>query len=73
MATRVLAMQFVNANGRNTAVRLPNVNDPFTGAQASALMDTIVAKNIFTSSGGDLVGKNSASIVVTDTTDLELI
>ncbi len=72
MATRVLEMQFVNASSRNTTVRLPNVNDPFTGAQAAALMDTILDKDIFTSSGGDLLSKDSARIVVTETTDLEL-
>jgi hypothetical protein len=35
-------------------------------------MDTILTKDIFTSTGGDLVSKDSARIVVTDITDLEL-
>jgi hypothetical protein len=72
MATRVLEMQFINASGRTSTVRVPNVIDPYTGAAAAVLMDSIVTKNIFTTSGGDLISKDSARIVVTDVTDLEL-
>jgi hypothetical protein len=72
MATRVLEMQFINASGRSSTIRLTNVKDPYTGAEAQVLMDTILNKNIFTTTGGDLATKDSARIVVTDVTDLEL-
>ena len=72
MATRVLEMRFNNAAGRLVTVRIPDVNDPYTGAEASALMDNILTLNIFTSTGGDFVAKDSARIIVTDVSDLEL-
>ncbi len=72
MATRVLEMRFNNAAGRPVTIRVPDVNDPYTGAEASTLMDNIITMNIFGSTGGDLVAKDSARIIVTDISDLEL-
>lgn len=72
MASRVLELRFNNAAGRNATVRVPDVKDPYTGAEAAQLMDNILAKNIFATTGGDFVAKDSARIIVTDITDLEL-
>lgn len=72
MATRVLEMDFATELGRTITLRVPDALDTLTGAQAAALMDTIIARNIFTSTGGDLTGKTAAHIVVTDVTDLVL-
>lgn len=72
MATRVLELRFKNAAGRNATVRVPDVKDPYTGAEASLLMDNILDKNIFVTTGGEYVAKDSARIIVTDITDLEL-
>lgn len=72
MATRVLEMRFNNAAGRLVTVRVADVVDPYTGAEASLLMDDIITRNVFTSTGGDLVVKDSARIVVTDVSELEL-
>ncbi|NLW44815.1 MAG: DUF2922 domain-containing protein [Syntrophomonadaceae bacterium] len=68
---RVLEMRFNNAAGRLVTIKVPDVLDSFSGADASQLMDNILARNIFTSTGGDLVAKDSARIVVTDVTELE--
>jgi hypothetical protein len=38
-----------------------------TDAEANALMDLVIAKNIFASANGNLVGKKDAKIVTTDT------
>ena len=38
-----------------------------TEAQVNALMDLVIAKNIFASSNGNLTGKKDAKIVTTDT------
>lgn len=72
MATRVLELRFSNAAGRNATVRVPAVRDPYTGTEASELMDEILDRNIFTGTGGEYVSKNSARIVMTDITELEL-
>lgn len=73
MATRVLEMTFTTSLNKKQTLRVPNVKEPFTGAQAATLMDKIIARDIFNPSGGSLTGKSSAQIVVTDTTDLALI
>lgn len=74
MATqRVLEMDFSTELGRTQRLRVYNVKEAVTGAEVAAAMDNIVAKNIFTSTGGDFTGKVSARVVVTDTNDLTLV
>jgi hypothetical protein len=41
-------------------------------AEVNALMDLVIANNIFESSNGNLVGKKDAKIVTTDTTTLDV-
>jgi len=65
-------MRFNNAAGRLVTIKVPDVLDSYSGADASLLMDNILARNIFTSNGGDLITKDSARIVVTDVIELEL-
>ncbi len=45
-------------------------DEPLTSAAIEAAMDLMIAKNIFTTSGGDLVSKYDAKLISTDTTDL---
>ena len=68
--SKTLVMNFLNEQGRKTAVRVNNVKDSLTDAEVMAAMDVIIAKNIFESTGGDLKMKDSASIVDTNTTEL---
>ncbi|MCH5138872.1 DUF2922 domain-containing protein [Clostridiaceae bacterium UIB06] len=68
--SKTLVMNFLNGSGKKVAVRVNKIKDGVTDAEVSAAMDVIVAKNIFTSSGGDLKSKDSAEI--TDKTSTEL-
>lgn len=68
--SKTLVMNFLNESGKKVAVRVSKIKDGVTDAEVSAAMDVIVAKNIFTSSGGDLKSKDSAEI--TDKTSTEL-
>ncbi|HPZ43573.1 MAG TPA: DUF2922 domain-containing protein [Bacillota bacterium] len=68
--TQTLRMTFLNQANRNVTLSLDNPRDNLTAAEVQGVMDTIIAKNIFTSSGGDLVSKVSASIIDTTTTEL---
>ncbi|MBU3191299.1 DUF2922 domain-containing protein [Clostridium bowmanii] len=43
-----------------------------TNAEANALMDLVIAKNIFASANGSLIGKKDAKVVTTDTSNVEL-
>ncbi|NLV16445.1 MAG: DUF2922 domain-containing protein [Syntrophomonadaceae bacterium] len=70
---RVLEMRFKNASGSTVNLRLSEVKDPFTESEVSALMDHIMGRNIFSSSGGDYIAKDSARIITTETTNLDLI
>lgn len=70
---RILEMDFSTELGKTKTLRIYDAKDPLTGAEVSACMDNIIAKNIFTGSGGDITGKAGAQIVVTTTTDLTLV
>lgn len=71
MAVRqTLRMTFLNAGGKSVVMSLDNPKDDLTEAGVKAVMDTIITKNIFITTGGDLVSKVGAKIV--DTTDTVL-
>ncbi|BAF58603.1 hypothetical protein PTH_0422 [Pelotomaculum thermopropionicum SI] len=72
MATTVqsLRMVFRNQAGRNVTITLENPRDNLTAAEIEAAMDLIIARNIFTSSGGDLVAKQDIRLIDTTTNDL---
>lgn len=72
-AVRTLQMDFNTELGRTQRIRVYDVKDPLTGAEVAAAMDTIIAKNIFTSTGGNLTGKIEARLVTTDSSDLVLV
>ncbi|MEQ8235295.1 MAG: DUF2922 domain-containing protein [Syntrophomonadaceae bacterium] len=72
-AVRTLEMDFNTELGRSQRIRIYNAKDPITGAEVAAAMDSIIAKNIFTGPGGDLTGKLDARVVITDSTELDLI
>ena len=72
MATTVqtLRMVFRNQAGRNVTITLDNPRDNLTAAEVEAAMDLVIARNIFTSSGGDLVSKQDIRIIDSATNDL---
>ena len=49
-----------------------NGEPSITEAQVNALMDLVIAKNIFASANGNLVGKKDAKIVTTDTSSVDV-
>lgn len=69
---KTLIMVFQNDLGKNVSISIPDVRDNITEQEVKTTMQTILAKNIFTSNGGDLVGIMSAQIVNKDTTSLNV-
>jgi len=67
---QTLRMVFRNQAGRNVTITLDNPRDDLTAAEIEAAMDLIIARNIFTSTGGDLVAKQDIMIVNSTTDDL---
>lgn len=72
MATTVqsLRMVFRNQAGKNVTVTLDNPRNNLTAAEIEAAMDLVIARNIFTGSGGDLVSKQDIRIIDSTTNDL---
>lgn len=67
---KVLKMTFNNASGNAVTITLPQPKADLTAAQIEAVMDQIITKNIFLTSGGELVSKRDVRIVDTTTNDL---
>lgn len=67
---KTLQMVFQNQSGKNVAINIPEVRDDLTDAEITSLMDLIVAKNIFTSLGGNLTGLMEANIISRDVQEI---
>ena len=58
-----LQMVFQNQLGRNVAINIPEVREDVTPEEIKTLMELILAKNIFDSTGGNLVALMEANLV----------
>lgn len=63
MAEQVLKMEFKNAAGGKMTITVDNPKATLTPAEVTQAMNDIIAQNIFTSTGGDLVEALGAIIV----------
>lgn len=72
MGEKSLVMTFLNQEGSRASITLPAVKDTVTEAEVITTMDTVIAANIFYSSGGNLVTKHSAQVVERNVTDLDV-
>lgn len=70
ISKKVLRMTFNSALGSAVSITLPEPKEDLTAAQIEAVMDQIIAKDIFLTSGGALVSKRDVKIVDTTTDDL---
>ena len=64
-----LQMIFSNTEGRNSTVSVADPSPELTAFEVEAVMDSIISRNVFTTSGGDLEAKVRAQ-VVTRTVDV---
>jgi enamine deaminase RidA (YjgF/YER057c/UK114 family) len=67
---KVLRMTFNNALGNAVTITLANPKADLTAAQVETVMDQIITKNIFLTSGGDFISKRDVKIINTTTDDL---
>jgi hypothetical protein len=67
-----LSMIFVNTSGDKVSISISGVKPDITQTEASALMDTIIAKDIFLSNGGSLTAKYSAQLAERTVTKFEV-
>ena len=71
--TRRLLMSFKCNNDKKVSLSVEDPRDDVTEAEIKTVMDLIVAKNIFTPNGSELVEAIEAKVVVTDTTPYDLV
>lgn len=70
---KTLELKFENADGKIVTYSLEKPIEPVDPAAVTAAMDTIIAENAFTTSGGNLVAKKSARVVERNVEDIELV
>jgi len=68
--TRRLELVFQNAAGRRTVLTVQEPRPDITADEVKAAMELIVARDVFTSPGGDLVAVVGARLVSRETVDL---
>lgn len=69
---KTLQMVFQNEVGDNTSISISQIKEGLTDAEVKALMNLIISKNIFESTGGDLITVMSASVVAKDVEDFKV-
>jgi hypothetical protein len=74
-----LAMRFLTATeGKYFTLTVDDIKadgdgiPTVTEAEVNALMDLVIAKDIFASASGNLIGKKDAKIITTDTSTVEV-
>lgn len=70
--SKSLTMTFLNAEGSKSSISVSNIKDNLTNVEVSGVMDTIIAKNIFTTSGGQFTSKDSPQITDRTTSSLNV-
>jgi len=67
---KVVRLTFTTAGGKTFSITIPDPREDLDKAEAEAVMDTIIQKNIFLTSSGELIGKRDIKVVGTTTNDL---
>ncbi len=68
-----LLMTFMTKVGRKMSISVDDPREDITEADIKNVMDTIVSKNIFAPYGSDIEAGVEAKIVVTDTSEYDLV
>ena len=67
-----LVMNFKTVLGKKVAISVDNPREDLNESEIKTAMENILAKNIFTANGDDLVSCVDAKVVETGTTDYDL-
>ena len=68
--TRTLKLPFKSEAAKDVNLLVANPKEGITKAEAVATQNLVVAKNLFTSTGGDLVSAGEPVILISDTAAL---
>ena len=65
--TKTLRLPYVNAAGKDVNILVANPKEDLTKAEAVATQTMIIARNLFSSTGGDLVSAGDPVVLIQDT------
>ena len=63
---KTLRMIFKNAAGTNVSINLPDPDSEITAMEVEAVMDSVISRNVFDTSGGDIESKVRSEVVARD-------
>jgi len=69
---KYLSMVFKTDEDKKVSLRISVPRDDLDATEVKAVMDIIIAKNVIHSTSGDLIGIDSAHLVETATTNLDV-
>lgn len=58
-----LRMIFKNQEGLNVAIAVPDSDSEITALAVESVMDSVIARNVFTTTGGNITDKVRAEVV----------
>ncbi|NLA27463.1 MAG: DUF2922 domain-containing protein [Firmicutes bacterium] len=64
--TRTLQMIFLNEEGRNVTISVPDARDDIEAVEVETVMSDILQRNIFLTTGGEISGLRKAQVVSRD-------
>ncbi len=67
---KTLQLVFVNEEGRNVTFSLTDPAEPVDAQEVENVMDLIIAKNIFLTTGGQITGKTRAVLIAREVTTI---
>ena len=71
--TKRLVMTFKTTDDKKVSLSVDNPREDITETEIKSAMDLVVERNIFAPNGGDIVATVEAKVVVTDTTEYDLV
>ncbi len=63
---KTLRMIFKNVAGNNVSINLPDPGSEITALEVEPVMDSVISRNVFNTSGGDIESKVRAEVVARD-------
>ncbi|SHH09064.1 Protein of unknown function [Thermosyntropha lipolytica DSM 11003] len=69
---RTLVMEFKTEGDKTQRIRVSGAREDLEAAEVNAVMNSIVSKNIFLTSSGDITAKASAYIIAREITEIPL-
>lgn len=73
MIERILVMNFKNELDNSINLTIKEIRDDLTNTEVNDLMDLIIEKDVFVTSGGSLVKKVKAEVITKEKTEMELV